>query len=45
MAAAGGFHSVVASAEGDVFTWGAAENERLGHNDEQDWQMVGHLGE
>ena len=44
MAAACGFHSVVAFAEGDLFTWGAAENGRLGHNDEQDWQMVGCCG-
>ena len=35
MAACGCDHSVAATAEGDVFTWGAGEYGRLGHNDEQ----------
>ena len=35
MAACGCDHSVAATAEGDVFTWGAGRFGRLGHNDEQ----------
>ena len=35
MAACGSDHSVAATAEGDVFTWGAGKYGRLGHNDEQ----------
>jgi len=36
MAAAGDDHSVVASAAGDVFTWGYGLYGRLGHNNEQE---------
>ena len=35
MAACGSEHSVAATAEGDVFTWGAGHDGCLGHNDEQ----------
>ena len=35
MAACGSYHSVAATAEGDVFTWGAGWYGQLGHNDEQ----------
>ena len=35
MAACGSDHSVAATAEGDVFTWGAGHAGCLGHNDEQ----------
>ena len=35
MAACGSEHSVAATAEGDVFTWGDGSFGRLGHNDEQ----------
>jgi len=44
MAAGGGFHSVVASAAGDVFTWGWGLYGRLGHNDGQDRLAPARLG-
>jgi RCC1 and BTB domain-containing protein len=44
MAAAGSAHSVVVSAEGDVFTWGRGVLGRLGHNDEQDRLAPAKLG-
>ena len=44
VAAGGAFHSVVASAEGDVFTWGGGACGRLGHNDEHDRLAPARLG-
>jgi regulator of chromosome condensation len=44
MAAAGDDHSVVASAAGDVFTWGYGLYGRLGHNNEQDRLAPARLG-
>jgi hypothetical protein len=35
---------MVASAAGDVFTWGNGETGRLGHNDEQDRLAPARLG-
>ena len=43
MAAAGVRHSVAATAEGGVFTWGDGLDGRLGHNDEQDRLAPGRL--
>jgi hypothetical protein len=44
-AAGGNRHSVVASAEGDVFTWGSASYGRLGHNRVHgDWLAPALLG-
>ena len=44
MVACGGLHSVVASAVGDVFTWGYEGSGYLGHNDEQDRLAPARLG-
>jgi alpha-tubulin suppressor-like RCC1 family protein len=44
MAVCGYEHSVVASAAGDVFTWGRGSYGRLGHNDEQDRLAPARLG-
>lgn len=42
--ACGDAHSVVASADGDVFTWGLGACGRLGHSDEQDRLTPARLG-
>ena len=44
MAAAGEEHGVVASAAGDVFTWGNGTLSRLGHNGKQDRLTPARLG-
>ena len=44
IAAGGLVHSVVASAEGDVLTWGSGTFGRLGHNDGQDRLAPARLG-
>ena len=36
VAAGGAFHSVVATEEGEVFTWGGGACGRLGHNDDRE---------
>ena len=44
MAACGAFHNVVASAAGDVFTWGGGLDGCLGHNDVQGRLAPARLG-
>jgi alpha-tubulin suppressor-like RCC1 family protein len=44
IAASGNRHNVVASAEGEVYTWGRGSCGRLGHNDEQDMLAPAQLG-
>jgi len=44
IAASGNRHNVVASAEGEVYTWGRGSLGRLGHNDEQDMLTPAQLG-